>query len=178
MASQLKLGPDPTAGAFQRSATTPNLEPAPELPPDVWGAVARAALAAEGHALAAWARLSLVSRAWRDGLTGESPDQCRRRHAAMALLSHRHKPLAALCMALEHGRVLLLQIFWVLGSASVRKFNPNSSASPGTLPNEVVTSASMVMSREPRCDPHNTAPDTSRVGSCLVCRRAGSQRGL
>ncbi len=41
----------------------------PELPPDAWGTVARAALAAEGSP-AAWARLSLVSRAWRDGLAG------------------------------------------------------------------------------------------------------------
>ncbi len=42
----------------------------PDLPPDAWSTVARAALAAEGYSPAAWARLSLVSRAWRDGLTG------------------------------------------------------------------------------------------------------------
>ena len=42
----------------------------PGLPPDAWGAVARAALAAEGHSFQAWARLSLVNRAWRDGLRG------------------------------------------------------------------------------------------------------------
>ncbi len=42
----------------------------PELLPDMWGAVARAALAAEGHSPRAWGRLSLVSRAWRDGLRG------------------------------------------------------------------------------------------------------------
>ena len=43
---------------------------APELPPDAWGAVARAALAAEGGTFRTWARLGLVARAWRDGLQG------------------------------------------------------------------------------------------------------------
>ena len=42
----------------------------PELPPETWVVVARAALAAEGDCLAARARLSLVARAWRDGLRG------------------------------------------------------------------------------------------------------------
>ncbi len=41
-----------------------------ELPSDVWGTVALAALAAEGQSFEAWTRLSLVSRAWRDGLKG------------------------------------------------------------------------------------------------------------
>ena len=41
-----------------------------ELPPDVWGIVALAALAAEDRSFEAWTRLSLVSRAWRDGLGG------------------------------------------------------------------------------------------------------------
>ncbi len=42
----------------------------PELPPDAWGAIARTALAAEGDSVQTWARLSLVARAWRDGLKG------------------------------------------------------------------------------------------------------------
>lgn len=42
------------------------------LTPDAWGAVARAALAAEADNLTAWARLSLVNRAWRNGLQGAS----------------------------------------------------------------------------------------------------------
>ena len=46
--------------------------PLPELPSDAVGCIARAALAAEGDDAQAWARLSLVSRAWRDGLHGES----------------------------------------------------------------------------------------------------------
>ena len=42
----------------------------PELPLEVWGIIARATLAAEDYNLPAWARLSLVSRAWRDCLAG------------------------------------------------------------------------------------------------------------
>ncbi len=42
----------------------------PELLADAWGAVARTALVAEGNSFQAWARLSLVNRAWRDGLRG------------------------------------------------------------------------------------------------------------
>ena len=42
----------------------------PGLPSDVWAAIARAALAAEECDIMAWARLSLVARAWRDGLRG------------------------------------------------------------------------------------------------------------
>ena len=41
-----------------------------ELLPDMWGAVARAALAAKGYSPKAWGQLSLVSPAWRDGLRG------------------------------------------------------------------------------------------------------------
>ena len=41
-----------------------------DLPSDVWSTLARAALAAEGDGLAAWLRLSLVCRAWRDSLAG------------------------------------------------------------------------------------------------------------
>ncbi len=41
-----------------------------EVPPDVWRTIARATLAAEGDGLAAWARLSTVSRAWREHLAG------------------------------------------------------------------------------------------------------------
>ena len=41
-----------------------------DLPPDVIRMLVRAALAAEGDSLAAWLRLSMVSRAWRESLTG------------------------------------------------------------------------------------------------------------
>ena len=41
-----------------------------EVPADVWGAVARATLRAEGDSVHAWERLCRVSRAWRAGLTG------------------------------------------------------------------------------------------------------------
>ncbi len=43
----------------------------PPLLPELWGAIARATAKAEGCTLAALARLSLVSVAWRDGLRGE-----------------------------------------------------------------------------------------------------------
>ncbi len=46
--------------------------PPPALPPDMMGRIARAALTAEGDDVQAWARLSLVSRTWRDGLHGTS----------------------------------------------------------------------------------------------------------
>jgi len=42
----------------------------PELPPDVLRTLLATALAAEGNSLAAWLRLSLVSRGWRDALAG------------------------------------------------------------------------------------------------------------
>ena len=38
--------------------------------PDVWRLITAAALAAEGNSLAAWMRLSMVSRAWHDSLAG------------------------------------------------------------------------------------------------------------
>ena len=41
-----------------------------ELLADAWGAVARTALVAEGNSFQVWSRLSLVNRAWRDGLRG------------------------------------------------------------------------------------------------------------
>ena len=41
----------------------------PELPADAWGTIARAALHGEDDDVKAWARLSLVSRAWRTGLS-------------------------------------------------------------------------------------------------------------
>ncbi len=41
-----------------------------DLPPDVSRTLARAALAAEGDSLAAWLRLSMVSRTWRKALAG------------------------------------------------------------------------------------------------------------
>ena len=40
------------------------------VPADVWRTLALAALVAEGDSLAAWLRLSLVSRTWRDSLSG------------------------------------------------------------------------------------------------------------
>ena len=42
----------------------------PNLPADTWGAIARAALRLEADDVRAWARLSLVSSAWRVGLQG------------------------------------------------------------------------------------------------------------
>ena len=42
------------------------------LPPDRWGAIARAALHAEGGSLAAWELLSRVNSIWRAGLKGMS----------------------------------------------------------------------------------------------------------
>ncbi len=41
-----------------------------DVPPDLWSTLARAALAAEGDSIAAWLRLRLVSRIWRDALAG------------------------------------------------------------------------------------------------------------
>ena len=55
----------------------------PELSPDLWGAIALATLAAEYDTVEAWARLSLVSRAWQSGLKG-SPE------TALDLLRHAH----------------------------------------------------------------------------------------
>ena len=42
----------------------------PELPPEVWRAVARATFAACGSSLDAWLRLRTVSRDWHQGLEG------------------------------------------------------------------------------------------------------------
>ncbi len=44
----------------------------PALPDDVLGAIAGAALCAEGSEAGAWCRLSLVNRAFAAGLTGKS----------------------------------------------------------------------------------------------------------
>jgi len=41
------------------------------LSPDLWAAIARSALAADGDSVQAWCRLSLVSRAFRDAIAGE-----------------------------------------------------------------------------------------------------------
>ena len=41
-----------------------------DVPVDVWRTLARAALTAEGDSLAAWLRLSTVSRTWREALAG------------------------------------------------------------------------------------------------------------
>ena len=60
----------PTTDAEPQSAMADGGAMGPELTCDAWEAVARAALAAEGDGVEAWTRLSLVSRAWRDGLKG------------------------------------------------------------------------------------------------------------
>ena len=67
----------------RRSAKRPNSSidvspaPPPVLPPEVMGCIARAALAAEGDGLQAWARLSRVCRIWRDTLRGASSARTR-----------------------------------------------------------------------------------------------------
>jgi len=50
----------------------------PQLPAEIWGPIARAALRAEGDDVHAWARLCLVSRAWHSALTGaySNESQC------------------------------------------------------------------------------------------------------
>ena len=40
------------------------------LLPDLWPSLAKAALAADGNSLAAWLRLSMVCRTWRESLAG------------------------------------------------------------------------------------------------------------
>ena len=45
-----------------------------ELPADVWGAIARATLRAEGNSVHAWERLCRVCRTWRVALTGAYND--------------------------------------------------------------------------------------------------------
>ena len=40
------------------------------MPPDVWLTLARAALAAEGNTVTAWARLIAVSSLWHEALAG------------------------------------------------------------------------------------------------------------
>ena len=42
------------------------------LPADIWGAIARATLRAEGGTAHAWERLSRVNSTWRAGLKGMS----------------------------------------------------------------------------------------------------------
>ena len=57
------------------AAAVPAALDAAELPallPELWGAIARATVAAEGGTFESLARLSLVGVAWRDGLKGES----------------------------------------------------------------------------------------------------------
>ncbi len=41
-----------------------------DIPPDIWPRLARAALAAKGDSVAAWQRLSMVSRIWRMSVAG------------------------------------------------------------------------------------------------------------
>ena len=66
-----QLPPHDRMGADGATRTGPGVDAAtPKLPPDAWGDVAKAALTAEGNSFVAWARLSLVSRAWRAGLKG------------------------------------------------------------------------------------------------------------
>ena len=48
----------------------------PPLLPELWGAIARAAVEAEGGTLGALLRLCSVSVAWRDGLKGENVMSC------------------------------------------------------------------------------------------------------
>ena len=74
----------------------------PDLPSDIWGAVARAPLATEGDSVQAWARLSLVSQAWRTGLRGSPPKKSP--HSA-CLASPSRSPLQA-----AHGDI----VHWVM----------------------------------------------------------------
>jgi len=46
----------------------------PELPPEVWRAIARATLAAHRSSLGAWLQLRTVSRDWRQALEGARDD--------------------------------------------------------------------------------------------------------
>ena len=69
----------------------------PELPPDVWRAIARATLAACGSSLGAWLRLRAVSRVWWQALQGVHPGAWLHIHR---LLSH----LADMC---DEGGMLL-----------------------------------------------------------------------
>ena len=87
------------------------------MPADVWRTLAVAALAAEGGSLAAWLRLSLVSRTWRDSLAGAyrlaacwSPryavhetvptaePQSRRRGLMPSVAEHAQRPSQFLCL--------------------------------------------------------------------------------
>ena len=43
---------------------------APYVLADVWPQIAKAALAAEGNSLAAWLRIGMVSRVWRESVAG------------------------------------------------------------------------------------------------------------
>ena len=60
------------ATASAHSAAEP-----PALLPELWGAIARAAVKAEGSSLSALQRLSLVCTAWRDALKGAVDALCR-----------------------------------------------------------------------------------------------------
>ena len=52
------------------SSVSMSLVPLPELPSDVLGCIRRAVLLLDGGNAQAWARLSLVCRAWRESLRG------------------------------------------------------------------------------------------------------------
>ena len=57
-------------------ASLPDDGQLPNLPAEVWGAIARGALLAEGSDVSAWWRLSLVSRACRAGVAGQDCKAC------------------------------------------------------------------------------------------------------
>jgi hypothetical protein len=65
----------------------------PPLSPDVWGAIARATLAAEGDDARTWATLRLVGPAWRDGLKG-----------ALILKSNAVAAVPSLCQPLSSAK--------------------------------------------------------------------------
>lgn len=54
----------------EQSEEVPASSQLPQLPPEVWGAIARAALDACGRGLRSWLTFRRVSRSWRQGLEG------------------------------------------------------------------------------------------------------------
>ena len=76
---------------------------------DAWGAVARAALTAEGDSLSAWVQLSLVSRAWRDGLKGGSQPSLTA-PCSLSQLSVDREACSLYCIALYRCHMLVLSL--------------------------------------------------------------------
>ena len=70
--------------------------PLPALTADVWGSIARAALAAEGSTMEARRCLSLVSRMWRDGLRGVHPVPSGQHASACVMLQDAMLPMQIL----------------------------------------------------------------------------------